>query len=79
MPRISAREIREAIRQLPEAERQQLIDDLLDDELTESDADVVALEAALDRADREEFIEDKDLDAYMEARRKERKRVRGEH
>lgn len=79
MPRISVREIREHIRQLPDAERQQLIDDLLDDDLTESNGDVVALERALDRADRGEFIEDKDLDAYMEARRKERKRVRGEH
>lgn len=72
MARLSLREIREAIRHLPDGERQRLIDELLDEELTETDSDVKALEAALDRADRGDLIEDADLSRYMAARRKER-------
>lgn len=79
MARLSLREIREAIRHLPEGERQQLIDELLDEELTNTHSDVKALEAALDRADRGELIDDADLGRYMATRRKERQGGRSGH
>lgn len=79
MPRLTADEILQAIRQLPAEERETLLDRLFEEEIVETPEDMIVLEAALDRADRGEFIEDDDLEAYMAARRKERRGLAGEH
>lgn len=76
--RLTADEILQAIRQLPATERETLLDRLFDEETVETPEDITALEAALDRAERGDFIEDHDLVAYMAARHKERHGLAGE-
>lgn len=77
MPKLTPREIREAIRELPEAERQGLIDELIDVELTESAEVLKAVAEGLDQAERGELIDHEDLAEYMARRRKDRKRAQG--
>lgn len=72
--RLSAREIRGAIRRLPDDEREQLLDDLFAEVVTETPEELAAVAEGLDQAERGELIAHEDLAGYMAARRKERQR-----
>lgn len=75
VPLVGTREILEAIRNLSEAERRSLIDQLISEEFLESPEDIAAIQEGLDQAERGELIAHEDLSAYMAARRKERRRA----
>lgn len=75
--RLTARQIREAIRRLPDDEREQLLDDLFAEVMTETPEELAAISEGLDQAERGELIDHEALSSYMAARRKERQRGKG--
>lgn len=75
--RLTARQIREAIRRLPDDEREQLLDDLFTEVMTETPEELAAVSEGLDQAERGELIDHEALTSYMAARRKERQRGQG--